>query len=76
MLRPNSKDGEMSEWLKEHAWKAILATLTKQHRNTSLRNQFNDLPSHDARRCDSVTSVFVAAFEPTLHSSYTILVFT
>jgi hypothetical protein len=21
--------GEMSEWLKEHAWKAILATLTK-----------------------------------------------
>ena len=23
-----AKRGEMSEWLKEHAWKAILATLT------------------------------------------------
>jgi hypothetical protein len=34
----------MSEWLKEHAWKAIPATLTEQHRNTSSRIQFNDLP--------------------------------
>jgi hypothetical protein len=27
----------MSEWLKEHAWKAILASVTKRYRNTSLR---------------------------------------
>jgi len=40
----DSKDGEMSEWLKEHAWKANLATPTEQHRNTSSRSQFNDLP--------------------------------
>ena len=30
--------------LKEHAWKTIPATPTEQHRNTSSRNQFNDLP--------------------------------
>jgi len=47
-------NGEMSEWLKEHAWKAILARLTERHRNTSLRNRFNDLPPPDAPRCDSV----------------------
>jgi len=35
--------GEMSEWLKEHAWKAIVATITKRYQNTSLRNQFSDL---------------------------------
>jgi len=34
----------MSEWSIEHAWKAKLATLTEQHRNTSSRNRFNDLP--------------------------------
>ena len=28
------KDGEMSEWLKEHAWKANLERITKQRRNT------------------------------------------
>jgi hypothetical protein len=37
-------NGEMSEWSIEHAWKAISARLTKQHGNTSSRNQFNDLP--------------------------------
>ena len=34
----------MFGWLKEHAWKAILATLTKRYRHTSFRNQFNDYP--------------------------------
>ena len=28
-----SANGEMSEWLKEHAWKAILARLTEQYRS-------------------------------------------
>jgi catechol 2,3-dioxygenase-like lactoylglutathione lyase family enzyme len=34
----------MSEWLKEHAWKAKPAGRTERHQNTSSRNQFNDLP--------------------------------
>jgi len=37
-------NGEMSEWLKEHAWKTNPATLTEEHRNISSRNQFNDVP--------------------------------
>ena len=27
----DSKDGEMSEWLKEHAWKTIVVTLAKRY---------------------------------------------
>ena len=50
----DSKDGEMSEWLKEHAWKAKRAIGKERHRNTSPHSQFNDLSSLDARRCDSV----------------------
>jgi len=52
----DSKDGEMSEWLKEHAWKANLASITKQHRDTSLRIRFNDLRLQDAPACDSVNA--------------------
>jgi hypothetical protein len=37
-------NGEMSEWLKEHAWKAISARLTERHQNTSSRNRFKNLP--------------------------------
>jgi hypothetical protein len=36
-------NGEMSEWLKEHAWKAIMASITERHQNTSLRIRFNGL---------------------------------
>jgi hypothetical protein len=36
-------NGQMSEWLKEHAWKTIPATLIEQHRNTSLRNRCGEL---------------------------------
>jgi hypothetical protein len=43
------KYGEMSEWFKEHAWKAIRATCFEQQRNTSTRNQFNDFPQQDTR---------------------------
>ena len=46
----------MSEWLKEHAWKAILASITKRHQSSSLHNRFNDLPSHDVPRCDAVNT--------------------
>ena len=31
-------NGEMSEWSMEHAWKAILASVTKRYQNTSARN--------------------------------------
>jgi hypothetical protein len=39
----------MSEWLKEHAWKAIPATLTEQYENISSRNRLNHLRAADAR---------------------------
>ena len=42
-------NGEMSEWLKEHAWKAILPSSTKRYPNTSVRNRFKSLPLQDAR---------------------------
>ena len=45
----DSKDGEMSEWSIEHAWKAIPATLTEQHRNTPSRNRFSDLRPGDVQ---------------------------
>ena len=32
-------NGEMSEWLKEHAWKANPATLTERHQD--IRRAFN-----------------------------------
>jgi len=37
--------GDMSEWLKEHAWKTNPASCTEWYRNTSSRNEFNDFPS-------------------------------
>jgi hypothetical protein len=66
-------NGEMSEWLKEHAWKAISVMPTKRHRNTSSRNQFNDLPPQDVSRCDAVNDGVRRRFRPHLtqflHSS-------
>ena len=38
----------MSEWLKEHAWKTIPATLTEWDRNTSSGNRYNDFPLQNA----------------------------
>jgi hypothetical protein len=38
----------MSEWLKEHAWKAIPTSLTERHQHTSLRIRFNELRLEDA----------------------------
>jgi hypothetical protein len=44
-----TENGEMSEWLKEHAWKAILTSNTKQHRSILLRCQYKDLaPQKDS----------------------------
>ena len=50
----------MSEWSKEHAWKAISATPIKRHRNTSSRNRFSDFPPQNASRCEPVN---VAVFQ-------------
>jgi hypothetical protein len=41
----------MSEWLKEHAWKAVLVRITERHGNTSERIPFNDFrPQHVSPR--------------------------
>jgi hypothetical protein len=39
----------MSEWLKEHAWKAIVAMLTKEQENIPSRNRFNAFRTADLR---------------------------
>ena len=65
--------GEMSEWLKEHAWKANPATLTKSYRRTSSRNRFNDFPPQNASRCEPVNVTVYGCFRGDLtqflHSS-------
>jgi len=44
----------MSEWSIEHAWKAILASVTERHRHTSWRIRFNGLRRQGVPRCESV----------------------
>ena len=44
----------MSEWLKEHAWKATRAILTESHQNTRPRIPINRLPPKRVLRCDAV----------------------
>jgi hypothetical protein len=63
----------MFEWLKEHAWKANPVALTKRCQNTSLRNQFSDLPPQDVLWCEAVNNSIRRRFcaRPTqfLHNS-------
>jgi hypothetical protein len=40
----NSAWQEMSEWLKEHAWKAKPSSDINRYRTTSLCSQFNSFP--------------------------------
>src|SRR5204863_9534525 len=40
--------------MKEHAWKTIPAIITKQYRNTSPSNRFNDFLPQNASRCEPV----------------------
>ena len=51
--RSESK-GEMSEWLKEHAWKARRATHTEQHGSAPLCNRFSRLRALHTRWCEAV----------------------
>ena len=66
-------NGEMAEWLKAHAWKAIPASITKRYRHSSFRRRSNDLASRSAPRCDSVivgiSRRFQAHLTPFLHSA-------
>jgi len=41
-------NGEMSEWLKEHAWKATRVSRIEQHQDTATPNRFNDFALPDA----------------------------
>jgi hypothetical protein len=38
----------MSEWLKEHAWKAIWVSRIEQQQDTATPNRFNDFALPDA----------------------------
>jgi hypothetical protein len=62
----------MSEWLKEHAWKAKRVSHTKEHRNSSSRNRFSDLRLSMLVDVTPETTVVVAGFAATLHSFYTV----
>src|SRR6476619_6384109 len=44
----------MSEWLKEHAWKAISASRTERYRQTFWHNRFSDFAPHSLSPCDFV----------------------
>src|SRR5438105_3361079 len=44
----------MAEWSMAHAWKAIVASITKQHRNTPRPNRFNDFLPQNPSRCEPV----------------------
>jgi hypothetical protein len=68
-----AKRGEMSEWLKEHAWKTNPATLTERYRIISWRNRFKDFPPQNASRCEPVNVAVCQRFRGDLtqflHSS-------
>jgi hypothetical protein len=65
-------DGEMSEWFKEHAWKANPERLTERYRDTALNKGFNDFRSRRVPRCEALNHDISRPLELTLHSFYTI----
>ena len=73
MSEGSQSNGEMSEWLKEHAWKATPASCIEWYRNISSRNRFNDFPPQNPSRCEPVNVAICPRFGATLHSFYTIL---
>jgi hypothetical protein len=56
-------NGEMSEWLKEHAWKVLPAAFTERHRSTATHNQVNGLRLPNAPRCDAVFVPVLRGFQ-------------
>ena len=55
-------NGEMSEWLKEHAWKSTPASGIERYRNISSRNRFNDFPPQNPSRCEPVSVAVCQGF--------------
>ena len=49
------KDGEMSEWLKEHAWKANPESLPERYRDSGFHTRFSNLRRQHVRRCEAVS---------------------
>ena len=66
-------NGEMSEWLIEHAWKTTPASRIEWYQNISLHKRFNDFPPQNASRCEPVNVAVCQRFRGDLtqflHSS-------
>ena len=56
-------NGEMSEWLKEHAWKTNPASGIKCYQNISSRNRIKDFPPQNASRCEPVNGGVCRRFQ-------------
>jgi hypothetical protein len=54
----------MSEWLKEHAWKAIPATLTEHHRNFLAQSNAAGYVTPMLLDATRSTSVFIDGSQP------------
>jgi hypothetical protein len=66
----DSQDGEMSEWLKEHAWKAKRASDVEPLGGTLTHTRFAARPSRTITRCASVNLGVLRGFEPDVSQSY------
>ena len=60
----------MSEWLKEHAWKAKRASDTETLRSASTLTRSATYPSETITRCPSVNLDVLRGFEPDVSHSY------
>lgn len=65
--------GEMSEWLKGHAWKAIPARHVVPDRDTRSASQSEGYVSLLLVGVNRAAAVFPRALDPTLHNLYTVL---
>ena len=64
-------NGEMSEWLKEHAWKSIPGTLSKDTPRRIIVMRLNDLHCKNVFPCSSVIDNVSRGFEGHLRQSDT-----
>ena len=63
-------NGEMSEWLKEHAWKAKLARNAEEYAEPSTRTPSTNSPLGDIPQCDPVTVHILGGFQAHVSQSY------
>ena len=66
------RKGEMSEWLKEHAWKANSPSNTEQRRDTLSHSHSASYPSRTITQCASVNLHVDRGFEGHVSQSFTI----